>query len=137
MPQQEKKYPRLGEQIDRLVRSLAALKGWKMTRTMAYISQRTNYGTDMVHRWRQGRICPTTETLEILAEIGKEDADLSREWGESMLNAAYYFDSTNLVNKLWGPITIRSISCNLPARDRTAIIGRQAEIRRLLESSFT
>lgn len=133
MSQQEVRYPRLGEQIDRLVRSLAATKGWKMTGTMAFVCEHTYYGPDMVHRWRQGKICPSPETLEILVQIGKENADLPREWGESLLNAAHYPDTMAVVNKLWGPKEIRSIPCNLPSRDRTHLIGRQAEIARLLE----
>lgn len=132
MSRQEMRYPRLGEQIDRLVRSLAAAKGWKMTGTMTHICQRTNYGPDMVHRWRQGKIRPQHETLEILAKIGKEEANLSRDWGESMLNAAYHPNTTNIVNTLWGPKVIRSLPCNLPSRDRTHLIGRQTEIARLL-----
>ena len=133
MLRQEKKYPRLGEQIDRLVRILAAGKGWKMTATMIYISQRTSYGPDMVHRWRQGNICPSDTTLETLAAIGKDEANLSREWGESMLNAAHYSDTTGLVNRLWGPKEVKDIPCNLPSRDRVQLIGRQKEIARLLE----
>lgn len=133
MSQQKIRYPHLGEQIDRLVRSLAAVKGWNMTATMAYVCERTHYGPDMVHRWRQGKICPSPETLEILVQIGREYADLPREWGESLLNAARYPGTIAMVNKLWGPKEIRAIPCNLPSRERTHLIGRQAEMARLLE----
>ncbi len=133
MPQQLIKYPRLGEQVDRLVRSLAATKGWKMTGTMMYVSQRTHYGPDMVHRWRQGKLCPPIEAVEILIQLGKEDANLSREWGESLLHAAHHAGAVNLVNRYWGPKEIRSIPCNLPSRDHNLLIGRQMEIARLLE----
>ncbi len=133
MPRQQTKYPRLGEHIDRLVRSLAAAKGWNMTGTMMYVSRHTNYSPDTVHRWRQGKICPSPETLEILVQIGKEEANLTREWGESLLNAAHHSDATIIVNKLWGPKVIHAIPCNLPARDRTHLVGRQEEIARLLE----
>src|SRR5690348_8025460 len=124
MPQRETRYPRLGEQIDRLVRRLAAEKGWNMTSTMECVSQRAHYGRDMVHRWRQGKISPLPETLEILVQIGKEDAGLSREWGESLLNAAHYTNAASLVNRFWGPKVVRAIPCNLPSRDRGSIIGR-------------
>ena len=133
MPQREKKYPRLGEQIERLVHSLVAEKGWRMSGAMTYICQRTSYGKNMVHLWRQGKNCPSPETLEILVQIGKEDANLSREWGESLLKAAHYHDTTNILNRLWGPKTIRPIPCNLPSRDHAHLIGRQVEIARLLE----
>jgi tetratricopeptide (TPR) repeat protein len=129
---QEIRYPRLGEQIDRLVRSLAAVKGWKMTRTMSHICQYTNYGPDMVHRWRQGKIRPLPETLEILAKIGKEEVNLSRDWGESMLNSGYHPHTSLITDRLWGPKAIRTVPCNLPSLDRTHLIGRQAAIKRLL-----
>jgi tetratricopeptide (TPR) repeat protein len=128
VPQRKKQNVRLGEQIDRLVRSLAATKGWKMVPTTAYICQRTSYGPDMVHRWRQGNIRPSPETLEILVQVGKEEANLPREWGESLLNAGHYFDALNLINTLWGPKAIRSIPCNLPSPDRTHLLGRESEI---------
>jgi len=50
MSRQEARYPRAGEQIERLVKSLTAVKGWSMTETMTYISNHTSYGRDMVHR---------------------------------------------------------------------------------------
>lgn len=133
MPRQETRYPRLGEQIDRLIRSLAVVKGWSMTNTMLFVSQHTHYSPDMVHRWRQGKICPRDETLEILTKIGKEEVNLPREWGQSMLNAARYPDTAIIVNSLWGPEETLSIPCNLPSRDQAQLIGRQAEILRLLE----
>ena len=133
MSRREARYPRLGELIDRLVKSVAAAKGWSMTRTMKYIGEQTGYGPDMIHRWRQGKNCPSPETLEVLIRIGREDAGLSREWGESLLNAARYTDTTNLVNLLWGPKSLRTIPCNLPARDYTKLVGREAETEYLLE----
>jgi len=133
MSRRKAQYPRAGEQINRLVKSIAAAKGWKMTKTMEYISQCTHYGPDMVHRWRQGNNCPSPNILEILVHIGKEEANLPREWGESLLNAARYTDTTNLVNQLWGPKSLRTILCNLPARNYTKLIGREAETEYLLE----
>src|SRR5581483_2368081 len=73
-----------------------------------------------------------SETLEILIRIGREDAGLAREWGESLLHAAQYANAVNLVNQVWGPKTLRPIPCNLPSRDCTNLIGRQAEVMRLL-----
>src|SRR5215472_5379073 len=104
-----------------------------MAGAMAYVCECTHYGPDMVHRWRQGKIRPHPEILEILAEVGKEDANLPREWGESLLHAAHHNDTTRIVNTLWGPKEVRSIPCNLPSRDRTHLIGRQAEVARLLD----
>jgi predicted negative regulator of RcsB-dependent stress response len=133
MSRREARYPRSGELIDRLVRSVAAAKGWSMRQTMRYIGERTHFSPDMIHRWRQGHYCPAPETLEILIRIGREDAGLPREWGESLLNSVHYANATNLVNQVWGPRMVRSIPCNLPPRDCTDLIGRQAEVARLLE----
>jgi tetratricopeptide (TPR) repeat protein len=133
MAGQRTKYPRLGKLIVRLVESLVAVKGWDMTATMVYVGDCTGYSPDTVYRWRQGKTCPAHETLEILVRIGKEQVDLPREWGESLLNAAHHPNAVALVNKLWGPKAIRAIPCNLPSRDRAQLIGRQSEIARLLE----
>src|SRR6266540_2518937 len=76
MPQRETRYARLGEQITRLVRSLAAVKGWNMTQTMNYIAHSVHYGPDMIHRWRQGKACPLPEAVEALAQIGNKEANL-------------------------------------------------------------
>src|SRR5579883_1967236 len=133
MARREARYPRSGKLIDRLVRSVAAAKGWSMMQTMRYIGERTHFSPDMIHRWRQGHYCPLPGTLEILIRVGREDAGLPREWGESLLNSAHYANATNFVNQVWGPKTIRSIPCNLPPRDCTDLIGRQAEVARLLE----
>ena len=133
MAGQRTQYPRLGKLIVRLVESLVAVKGWNMTAAMVYVGDCTDYSPDTVYRWRQGKTCPSQETLEILVRIGKEQADLPRAWGESLLNAARYPDAIALVNKLWGPKEMRAIPCNLPSHDRTHLIGRQSEIARLLE----
>ncbi len=125
--------PRLGEQITRLIRSLAAVKGWNMTTTMTHVAEQIHYGRDMIYRWKQGKGCPSPETVQTLAKIGKEEANLDRAWGESLLKAARHPDAMAFVNNLWGPKEIRSIPCNLPTPEHTALIGRQNEIADLLE----
>ncbi len=127
------RYPRLGGQITRLTRSLVAVKGWDKKYTMDYVGKQTGYSSDMVYRWQQGRACPSPETIEILARIGAEEANLERAWGESLLNAAHHRDATTIVNKLWGPQEIRSIHSNLPPLEHTYFTGRQNEINRLLQ----
>jgi len=126
-------HPRLGEQITRLIRILAAKRGWNMTIAMMYVAEQIHYSRDMLHRWRQGHGCPSPEIVEILAKIGKEEATLDREWGESFLHAAHYPNTVALVNALWGPREIRSILCNLPTPEHTTLIGRHKEIADLLE----
>lgn len=132
MPRREARYPRSGEHIDRLVKSIHAVKGWSMTQTMTYIGEQTGYGRDMVHRWRQGNSRPSFATLHILIRLGKEEAGLPREWGERLLQAVHYPEAAHLVNQLWGPREVHPIPCNLPPRDCTDLIGRQTEVARLL-----
>lgn len=122
--------PRLGEQITRLARSLAAVKGWPMQSAMKYIANSTGYSVDTVFGWRQGRQCPSPEVVEKLAQIGKAEAKLDREWGKSLLQAARHPEAVAIVNKIWGP---EKVSSNLPSPEHTDFIGRQAEIVRLLE----
>src|SRR5712692_723581 len=126
-------YPRLGEQITRLIRNLAAAKDWDMTVAMAYVAQQANYSPDMIYRWRQGNGCPSPKTVEIMAKIGKEEANLDRMWGESFLHAAHHYDAMAILNAVWGPKEIRLIPCNLPTPEHTIFIGRRREIADLLE----
>ena len=129
-------YILLGEQITRLNRTLVAVNDLTMRDTMNYVGEQTGYSRDTVYRWQQGRSRPSTETVEILAQIGKKDASLPREWGESFLKAARHPDATSIVNNLWGPKEIHSIPCNLPSPEHTEFIGRQAEMDRLIELLF-
>jgi len=101
--------------------------------TMDCVGRRTNYSPDTVYRWQQGRVSPRPETIEMLIQIGKEEANLDREWGESLLNASRHPDAVAILNKLWGPKERRSIPCNLPTAEHSALIGRQDEIDDLLD----
>ncbi|SRR6266567_2837609 len=125
-------YPLLGEHITRLIRTLVAVKGWSMTAATAFVAERAGYSPDMIHRWRQGRGKPLPETTRILAEIGRTEANLDREWGESFLHAAYYPDAMALLIELWGTRELRKIPCNLPTPGYTGFVGRRKEIAELL-----
>lgn len=127
------RYPRLGELVIRLTGSLAVVKSWDKKYTMDYVGQQTGYDSNTVYRWQQGRLCPPAKSIEILAKIGKEEANLDRSWGESLLRAALHPDTVSIVNKLWGPKELRAIPCNLPAPEHTTLIGRQKEIEDLFE----
>jgi len=131
--QQDSRHPRLGEHITRLVRSLAAIKGWSMARATREVSEYTHYSADMVYRWKQGRSSPDLETVKVLAQIGRKEAQLEREWGESLFRVARYPDAVDELNKLWGPKEIRTIPCNLPAPAYIELIGRENEVTHLLE----
>ncbi len=133
MSQQGPRSPHLGKLITRLTRSLVAVKDWDMEFTMDFVGRRTNYSPDTVYRWQQGRVRPRSETIEMLIQIGKEEANLDREWGESLLHAAQHPDTVAILNKLWGPKESRSIPCNLPTAEHSALIGRQHEIADLLD----
>src|SRR5436305_3556768 len=108
------RYPRIREQITRMTRTLVAVQGWDKAYTMDYVGRQTGYSPDMVYRWQQGRSCPSSQVVEILARIGKEQANLPRDWGESLLKAVHHPDAASIMNKLWGPRTVRSIPSNLP-----------------------
>jgi len=104
-----------------------------MTYAMGEVADRTSFSTDRVFDWRQGRSAPSLETIKILARIGREEAQLEREWGEGLFKAARYPDAMDEVNKLWGQKVIHTIPCNLPSPGCIELIGRQKEINRLLE----
>lgn len=125
--------PHLGKLITRLTRSLAAIKEWDMEFTMDFVGRRTSYSADTVYRWQQGRVNPRPETIEMLVQIGKEEANLDREWGESLLQTARHPDTMAILTKLWGPKESRSIPCNLPTAEHSVLIGRQHEVTDLLD----
>lgn len=133
MPQGERPFALLGELIDRFIRTLAATKHWTMRRAVMEVANRTDYSEAAIYRWRQGRLRPPDETLEVLARIGREEAGLDRAWGKTLLQAARHPDADRLVDEIWGPEQLRSIPHNLPPREHTRFIGRKAEMARLLE----
>ena len=130
-PQQE--FIASGKLIARLTHSLARVKDWSMEETMSYIGDQTQRSSDMIYRWQQGRLLPKAEIIEVLAQIGYGEADLSREWCEELLRATRYPDTVNLLNKLWGPKNLRTIPCRLARLEHTRLIGRQDEIQHLQE----
>ena len=129
----EPEFPVSGKLIKRLTSSLAKVKDWSMDQSMSYIGGRTSKSSDMVYRWQQGRSLPKPETVEILAQIGYKEADLSREWCEELLRATRYPDATNLLNKWWGPKEFRTIPHRLARLEHTRLIGRQKEMEQLQE----
>ena len=58
MAQTKKPYARLGEQVDRLVRSLALENNWRLDKTITHIAEISGYSEATVYRWRQGRLRP-------------------------------------------------------------------------------
>lgn len=134
MSQAEILYPRLGELIEHLLRALVLAKtGWRMGRAMGYIAQHTDYVEATVYRWREGQLRPPDETIEKLAQLGKEEVELPRSWGEEFLRVARHPNAIDLVNRIWGTEQIREIPNNLPPPTCTTFVGRQSEISRLLE----
>lgn len=130
-PRQE--YTASGRLIARLTHGLAKMKDWTMEETMNYVGECTKHSPDMVYRWRQGRSLPKPEVVEMLTHIGYCEADLSREWGEELLRETHYPDSINLLNKLWGAKELRPIPYRLPHKEHTRLVGRQEEMKQLIE----
>lgn len=124
---------RLGEQIAHLIDALALVRGWSKKQTLVELEQLTGYAEATIYRWRQGRLRPPDDTLEILLRLGKEEANLDRGWGRSLLQAVDHPAAPYLVNAVWGPQEIRPIPNNIPLPGHTTFVGRQAEMARLLE----
>src|SRR5207248_8610828 len=95
------------------------------------VGERTQRSHDMVYRWQQGRSLPRPDAVEVLAQIGYSEAQLSREWCEELLHAAYYPDTNTLLNKFWGPKELRIIPHRLPHQEHTRLVGRQEEMKQL------
>lgn len=124
-------YTASGKCIARLTHSLAQVKGWTMEETMNYVGERTKRSHDVVYRWQQGHSLPKLSIVEILAQIGCQEADLSREWCEEFLNTTNYPDVTTMMATLWGPKQLRTIPHRLARREHRRLIGRQVEMEQL------
>lgn len=127
-------FSKTGSLISELVRSLVITRKFtSMLAVTQYISTETGYSGDMIYRWRQGKLRPSNDVLLILARIGKEDAGMSREWGESLFISTGHLNAETIVNKIWGMKVLRRIPNNLPTPMHTTFIGRQEETKRLIE----
>lgn len=133
MSHAKRRYVLFGEKMDYLIQSLALENRWEIGGAVSEVAMRTGYAESTIYRWRQGRLCPPNDTLEILAHIGKEDANLDRRWGKSMLKSARHPTPIRLVNTIWGAKNIQPIPENLPRPAHTVFVGRQEEMRHLLE----
>lgn len=129
----KKKYPRSAELINQLVQMVCAVKKMSMEATMNYMAEQVHLSPHTIYKWRQGKGSPNADSLEILAHIGRNEAQLDRSWGRSLLQAGRYPDVDKLLNQLWPAETIGEIPNNLPRPDHTHFVGRQAEIDRLLQ----
>jgi hypothetical protein len=120
-----------GKLIKRLTTGLAKVKDWSMEESMSYIGDQTHRSSDLVYRWQKGRSLPKPEVVEVLVHIGYREADLSREWCEELLDATHYPNTTNLLNKLWGPKELQTIPYRLAPMEHRRLIGREEEMKQL------
>ncbi|MCB0062869.1 MAG: ATP-binding protein [Caldilineaceae bacterium] len=123
----------VGTQVAHLVHALALKHGWTKAFATDHIATAAGFGPDIVYKWRQNRIAPSTETVEILLHLGQEEAQLDREWGINLVRAARYYELLALVDALWEPEFQIEIPHNLPKPTYTEFVGRAAERQRLLE----
>src|SRR5205085_3440059 len=107
-------------------------RGGTMQDTMVYIGKCIDCSSSTIYRLQQGHSRPILEKVEILARIGREEAKLDREWGESLLTAAGHQDVAAIADRIWGGRVIHSIPYNLPPLKHTKLVGRDNEIAHLL-----
>lgn len=118
----------LGKLIKKLINLLRAHNEWSQGKAISYVATETNYSDSTVHRWCTGELQPPDDTLKTLARLGKEEAKLNRDWGDSLFRAANYPTPEPLLDEIWGRANIVYIPNNLPKRAHTAFIGREKEM---------
>lgn len=123
----------LKEHIEHLIDALVLEQRWTKKRVLAYLAEHTNFAEATVYRWRQGRLRPRDETIEILAQVAKQSGKLDRDWGKSFLQASRYPQIENLLSQIWGSENLLTIPNNLPKKEHSAFIGRKDELTRLLK----
>ncbi len=131
--QQSRQKCRLGAQITQLVHTLALKKQWSKAFTTEHVAAAAGFGPDIVYKWRQDRVTPSDETIEILLEIGCNEAGLGRDWGTELVRVARCFEAMETVDRLWQAEAAQEIPHNLPKPTYTEFVGRQPERQRLLE----
>lgn len=128
-----KKHPHFGEQVKQLINALVLAQSWTKGRAVEEIARLTNFAEATVYRWGQGRLLPKQETVNILAQMGRHQANLDREWGLRVLKAAHHPEAEQVVIALWGVVEPRHVPNNLPRSEHSIFFGRTAEQKRLLE----
>ncbi len=127
-----KRHTEFGRHVTRLVRRMAETHHWTIGRAMQEIADLTGYDPSTVYRWRQGRLRPPNDVVLLLAQIGRREASLSRDWGRDLLRSAAYPGTKQAVEEIWGLRDQRDIPNNLPYPNHTLFVGRQEEIARLM-----
>ena len=94
------KWRNFGDQLNRLVYALAGKKFHaNISAANRFIAQSTNYSEDSIRMMRQGKFLPDNQqTLMTLIKIGKQDADLGKEWAIHLLKAAQVSDSAQILH---------------------------------------
>ncbi len=129
----EKRESSLGTHIAHLVQTLALKKKWSKAYATQHIADAAGFGADIVYKWRQNRLTPSDDTLQILLQIGCSEAKLPREWGAEVVSAARHPEGVSIVDELWEPLQLQEIHHNLPKPTYSLFIGRQPQQSRLLE----
>lgn len=100
-------HPRLGEQITRLVRTLAAVKGWSMTAAMAFVAEKTGYGPDRGSRHFYPPKSPLSVDHVFIEGISAFEAGHVHDFGNGIFLVGVELFGTGqvawlyLVNGLW------------------------------------
>jgi hypothetical protein len=97
------KWQEFGNQVNHLVYVLATKNhNANIGAANRYVAEKTSYGEDSIRMMRQGKFLPGDEhTLEILVDIGKNEAALGKDWAENLLKAARCIDPQNLLDKYY------------------------------------
>src|SRR5690348_12718041 len=106
----------VGRDIRTMIRSLAARRDWKMSRTLEYIGEYVGFGVDAIHNWMNATNLPDCETLERLAQLGVAEAAMDRQWVDRLLLHGACPNRITIVEALF-PTASQRVKHNLPHQD--------------------
>lgn len=100
-----RKWSDFGDQVNRLVYTLAACKFQaNIEGANRFIAEQIFYSEVSVRMMRQGRFRPQEEkALEILAEIGHSQAGLEREWASRLLHTGGHSKPEAVLQRIYPP----------------------------------
>lgn len=131
-----KKYPRLGELIDKAVRMIAAHQGWTMMGTHGDLAKELGVSSDAIHNWRQGRNRPDDEILIKFMRLAARWGKMDRNWGSQVLHQIQHPAPDMVLDSIWprDKSGAGEVPHNLPRPYHWSVglVGRRKEVQEII-----
>jgi hypothetical protein len=121
-----------GDCINALLHHLASTGSRTRPEAAQRLAKALNYARDTIYRWAQGTRIPDFDMIERIVTFGAQ-AGMPEAWGKRLLSSIRHPAQSALIAEQWPTTISRPIPTNLPNKQHDILIGRTAELNRLLE----